>query len=262
MLTYYIEYGSGESGNGSLNDPFHVDSTTDLNNILSGSYSGATAAQAGDKYIFLNGAYGDLGLNTGSPVAGITFEAESYLGVSVTIADGADNKTWIGNAAFTVDGFDIISNHDRNLNFNSTATLRKCQFSHNVTNTYWPLGNDNRLTFEKCVLNIDTSYSAFLDSNGTVTFDKCAIGLKSSTTTNFVNTGGTVLATDTILYVISGTWNKGNGSWHANCANNWVYGWNTSPPTNVGTTDPNLRDPANGDFRPRPDFPLIGKGLV
>jgi len=297
MATYYIEVGSGESGDGSLSDPFHIDSQADLDNILNGGYAGSTASASGDIYIFLDGTYASgLRINADGH-DGLTFRSLNTFGAYFANVNLGPQGDTTGNiltrssesTTFEKLHFEISTYFKAG---GGTLTLTLCKVDSSSTpggygtfqmGGYAPGGVFDKwlptnLYFDRClIINNSSSHELFnrRATNHTITnakdhpdnlsFSKCTIVGKSTQPIFEGGSGSTITIqmNNSIVYGEAGT-TTDNTSYEtfSNSANNWGYRFGNSNLPSIGSTDPLFEDTTTDNYRLKPNSPCIGMSTV
>ena len=263
MATYYIEYDSGESGDGTLDDPFHVDSTTDLDDILDGTYTNSTEAVSGDEYVFLDGNYGSVFINNADK-NGVLFAALNDSQAIFTVFPGKYHSG--GSADYECNGLFIDHYHGgSNINrYNNKLTLKGGRVHLEGSNRIGYNGNFLECHWKQLELYIKNTYTEwFRNPGGAQTFDNCSIILDTSYGgPRFAHTLSPTFRDCIISSQDSEVTLSHSSSFGSTTSNNWVHNCTGTLPDNIGTADPIFEDPANLKFRLNMvNSPCIGRGL-
>lgn len=264
MKTVYCEPGAGESGDGSAGDPIHIDSTTDLDNLLNGTYTnGPAAAASGDIYIFKDGAYDGVRLNN-ADISGITLKAENKWGATIEWNTGGAAPIGVasaGTADFTVEGFKFTNDATLSDPWRFTGgdvTLLNCWIDLYLG------GNDegidvisDTLTLDRCVIRYGASATAgtgiFRDVDN-LTLTNCTAVLREA---GYVFYGTTATVKNSIFYDEEGTCAWQGSSTITDDGGNYADNV-TGLPAGVTDVDPLFYSLTNQDYRIRPGSTVVG----
>lgn len=114
-MIIYISNEANEEGAGTRNDPFHVDSTEDLDKVLNGSYTAhptGVKLVAGDEVVFLGSSaenYGNIRLGNYF-IPGVILAADSPKGAKVTSMFGVPWDLWANSESINEGDFRHYSN--------------------------------------------------------------------------------------------------------------------------------------------------------
>lgn len=252
MATYYISKNTGVDGDGTLANPFHVDSTADLDDILAGTYTGSTAAAAGDEFVFLDGEYGAVRVNN-ADVGGILFSALNPRQAKFTEMLGASSS---GSANFDAEGLHISKNHaassvkflSTQVNFSGGTILFEgtARIGYNAS--------FKKLTMKRSELYIKNTYTEYFHGSAAkIYLDNCTVVLDvnyAAGIPTMAKSSALVQPRDCIISCLDEAvdW-KGSGGYWGTPDNNWAHNCQGDIPANIGTADPKFIDAANKDFR-------------
>lgn len=249
-MQVHIKPGSGVNGAGDISDPFTVDSTTDLDDILNGTYTGSTAASSGDEIILHDGDYGAVRLNN-TDVNGILFAALCHRQAKVASGFGISSSD--GTANFEIEGIFFDYSGSNVPMRASEVTLNGCAYHVNTGGGRLGYnGNFHKCTWNDCEFYWKSTYTEMFHSNGgTQYFNNSTVVLDTSYSSNPVLMRSTSMQfNECIISCLDQQldgWALG-GSFLTS-ANNWVHNMTGDKPANIGTSDPIFIDPANKIFR-------------
>ena len=265
------------TGKGTEADPWEIDSTTDLDNIINGTYDSdetdppVGGLSAGDVIVLADGAYDGIRLNnTGKDQ--INFRAlnkpTASGGFNVTIdwttADeapfGRPYASGDGSETFYIDGIAFTMNANTMKHRCGQVDLKRCKIRSSAVN----FAQDKcRMSLRLCLLVLEDGVSSiFKDLDADVQLDYCTVDCQEATagTAVYVADGCNVITYDS--------------SWGRSVSNNVSYAQNggtfTGARTDVwqwgagftpdSTNDPLWGDPDNDDYTPKDGSDLVGTG--
>lgn len=275
MADYYVELGDPDvsNGDGSQNDPFHIDDTTALDDLLdqTGHYSAGPVIASGDRIIFKDGVYTGIRVNN-TDKDGVTFKAENDLGAEVlwNAAGAPYGANTGGTATFTIEGFKLYGTtaiSGNTLQSSGTKiTFKRCWYDF-LSNSNWALidtGSKGHppCVWEECIIrhksNTANSEGLFRRFDGWEILNSTIV-LRDHNNV-FRETDGATLK-NSILYgeeAIAASFL--NGTTWVEKANNWGFQCG-SDDSFLGTTDPLFIDFSSLDLKLRPSSPCIGKAV-
>lgn len=248
MGDVYIEVAAGNASGGNLGEasnPYHWPDD---------KAAAETAAGEGGRVLMLDGTYASF-LGLGASIDDITWEAVNRHGPLVEFGSGsglapsnADGHVKLNKCRAT-GSFLVRSDassaqvtvtdcdwEDRPTAFQANRLLKflKCRFPYGL---YFSVGTSTYLQFERCTIYLPTA-TRLNGNNQTCRVDKC------------------------IIAIVTAYNQAGDLDWYGAGTQNWVHNWtgyDTGDSWVDGDTDPQFRDPANGDVRLRPFSPCNGK---
>lgn len=274
-MEYHVKIGAGTTGKGTEADPWEIDTTADLDNIINGTYDSdetdppVGGLTAGDVIVLADGAYDGIRFNnTGKdqinfralnrPTADGGFKVTNDWTTADEAPFGRPHASGDGTETFYIDGVGFTVNANTMKHRSGQIDLKRCSITSSAASVF---KDKCRLSFRLCLLVLEDGVSSiFHDLDADTVLDYCTVDCQEATagTAVYVADGCNVTTNDSSWgrsVSSNASYAQNGGTFNGSRSDVFQWGSDFTPDD---TTDPLWGDPANGDYTPKNDSKLVG----
>lgn len=274
-MEYHVKIGAGTTGKGTEADPWEVDTTADLDNIINGTYDSdetdppVGGLTAGDVIVLADGVYDGIRFNnTGKdqinfralnrPTADGGFKVTNNWTTADEAPFGRPHAAGDGTETFYIDGVGFTVNANTMKHRSGQIDLKRCSITSSAASVF---KDKCRLSFRLCLLVLEDGVSSiFHDLDADTVLDYCTVDCQETTagTAVYVADGCNVTTNDSSWgRSVSSNVSYAQNGGTFNGSRSDVFQWG-SDFTPDSTDDPLWGDPENGDYTPKDSSKLVG----